>query len=363
MRILFVNPYDGGSHRAFAAGWRQHSRHDIHIIGLPARHWKWRMRHGALTLADQARALAGSFDAVVTTDMLDVPAWRGYAPATLRDLPTVIYFHENQLTYPDDHKGERDYHYAFTNLFSAAAATRVWFNSEYHRRELCVAWRKLAGRMPDYAPTGLVDQVAETSEVAYPGISITASRSTSTSTPCHLLWVARWEADKAPEPWFATLDAMAAAGVSFRVSVLGRASRHEPELFRAARNKLGDRVVHWGWLDSRADYEQALGDADIVVSTARHEFFGIAVAEAVAAGAFPLVPRRLAYPELLSGFGDERCFYEDDELTQTLTALCEEHARGALWAGDESRGRRAMERYGWQRAAADMDARIAALSA
>ena len=36
------------------------------------------------------------------------------------------------------------------------------------------------------------------------------------------------------------------------------------------------------------------------VSTATHEFFGLAAAEAIATGLYPLLPERLAYPELLS---------------------------------------------------------------
>ena len=47
-------------------------------------------------------------------------------------------------------------------------------------------------------------------------------------------------------------------------------------------------------------YLKILSEADIIVSTAIHEFFGISVVEAIAAGAYPLLPKRLAYPEVLA---------------------------------------------------------------
>lgn len=59
-------------------------------------------------------------------------------------------------------------------------------------------------------------------------------------------------------------------------------------------------VRSWGYLDSRQSYWRALADCDVVVSTANHEFFGVSVAEAVSMGCIPLLPQRLAYPELVS---------------------------------------------------------------
>ena len=43
-----------------------------------------------------------------------------------------------------------------------------------------------------------------------------------------------------------------------------------------------------------------LKSMDVVISTAEHEFFGIAVCEAIWAGAVPVLPRRLSYPELVT---------------------------------------------------------------
>ena len=41
-----------------------------------------------------------------------------------------------------------------------------------------------------------------------------------------------------------------------------------------------------------------LAGSDIAVSTALNEFFGLAMIEAAYSGCFPLVPDRLAYPEI-----------------------------------------------------------------
>lgn len=365
MRVLFLDPYHGGSHRAFARGWRAHSIHDIVTLDLPGRHWKWRMRHAAWTLAQRAAELEGDFDAVVATDMLDLAAWRGLAPAALAELPVAIYFHENQLSYPAPNHGPRDLHFAFTNLFSAAAASAIWFNSAYHRDQFIGDCAELVGRMPDFHPDGAVARVRQRSRVIYPGFTLTNTpRTRDPQAPCHLLWAARWEQDKAPASFFAALDELSARAVDFTVSVIGRDSNSPA--FARARRELGDRVVDWGWIEDRADYEVALARADVVVSTAEHEFFGIAMVEAVAAGAFPLLPHRLAYPEVFAGLGaggTDNGLYQDGDLVERLAELFARHSRGELWQGDPERGQRCVRRFHWVEVAATLDDAIAALAA
>ena len=48
----------------------------------------------------------------------------------------------------------------------------------------------------------------------------------------------------------------------------------------------------------REDYAALLASSDVAVSTALNEFFGLAMIEAAYCGCLPLVPDRLAYPEL-----------------------------------------------------------------
>ncbi len=44
MNILLLEPYFGGSHRAWAEGYARHSGHRIDLLTLPASFWKWRMQ-------------------------------------------------------------------------------------------------------------------------------------------------------------------------------------------------------------------------------------------------------------------------------------------------------------------------------
>ena len=63
--------------------------------------------------------------------------------------------------------------------------------------------------------------------------------------------------------------------------------------------RFADRIDHFGFEPDRQRYWEHLARADWVLSTARHEYFGIAVAEALLAGCLPWLPQRLSYPELL----------------------------------------------------------------
>jgi glycosyltransferase involved in cell wall biosynthesis len=83
-----------------------------------------------------------------------------------------------------------------------------------------------------------------------------------------------------------------------------------PEEFEAARERLGPRVVHYGRAGAEA-YARLLWQADVVASTARHEFFGVAVVEAIYCGCVPVLPRRLAYPEVIPEAYHDHCLYDD----------------------------------------------------
>ncbi len=354
MRVLALEPYYGGSHRGFLDGWRVRSGHDWTLLTLPPYKWKWRMRHGAVTFASEIGRKMKSgerWDCLFCSDMLNLAELRGLAPTVISELPTVIYFHENQITYPVRMEKERDFQFGMTNITSALAADQVWFNSRFHRDEFLGAIPRFLNRMPDHRPLDVVERIRARSVVCRPGVPcVSPPRPERQPGPLRILWAARWEFDKNPEGFFEALWGLKQAGVAFRVSVLGESFREVPRIFDRARSEFRDEIDVWGFQNTRADYHRALARADVFVSTAVHEFFGISAVEAVAAGAYPLLPRRLAYPELL-GLARDRPASRDPmevhlydgspgQLRRRLRTLAEDlEAHGTVWGSTRERCR------------------------
>lgn len=348
-RILLLSPYHGGSHRAFAEGLAAASRHTFTVLSLPARFWKWRMRGAALLLADRARRLPGSFDLVVATDMLNLAEFR--ALSGLGSCPHLLYLHENQLAYPLPENDRPDHHFGFINLASALAADCVVFNSGTHREAFLAAAPAFLGAMPDCPLPGVVSRIEARSRVIPVGCDLAALEHDAAGAPLPcgpplILWNHRWEFDKAPETFFRTLARLDDDGVPFRLALAGDSSAQvEPTPFLEARRRYGPRVIQFGWVPGRRDYARLLGRSDLVVSTALQENFGISVVEAISCGAWPLLPRRLSYPEILPSAWHDDCLYDGEEdLESRLAGLL----RGGL-PGRRLRGKLAgeMKRYDW----------------
>ena len=64
--------------------------------------------------------------------------------------------------------------------------------------------------------------------------------------------------------------------------------------------------------------QRLLWRADVQVSTAQQDFFGISTCEAIYCGCTPLLPRRLNYPALLHPIYHDRYLYGEGELVEVL---------------------------------------------
>jgi glycosyltransferase involved in cell wall biosynthesis len=299
---LFLEPYYGGSHKVFAD---QHIQDDSDwkLLTLPATKWRWRMRHAAIEFAKilNAQYADHEWEQVFATDMMNFAEFVALAPKNIRDAEKILYFHENQLTYPDSSKTEKDYHYAFTNFVSATAADKIVFNSHYHKNEFLTAVKQLLKRMPDYSPIDQVDEIALKSSVLYPPTNISFKPQQKNNDAPIITWAARWEEDKNPKDFFDAIDLLVESGAKFRINVMGGNSESSSigYIFDAFKMKYATIIDVWGF-PSRAEYEQTLSKTNIFVSTALHEFYGITAVEAHQAGAFCVLPNRLAYPEVFA---------------------------------------------------------------
>ncbi len=307
MKILFLEPFYGGSHERVAKGFAAASRHQVEILGLAPRFWKWRMRGAALWFARQIRAIR-DYDIILATDMMDLTDFKALVGTACP--PVVLYFHENQLSYPLSPGEKRDFHLGFTNLVSAVAADLVLFNSKFHRDGFFTAGRGLIRKMPDARPSWMMDEIEAKTRILYPGFNLPEAaggaergnrpgQSGQGTDPALVIWNHRWEYDKDPETFFRVMDRLADKGIAFELAVLGEKYETAPEIFTWARDRFRDRIRVWGYQSSVEDYRAWLSRGDFVVSTAIQENFGISVMEAVAHGCFPLLPDRLSYPELI----------------------------------------------------------------
>ena len=364
-RILALEPWNGGSHAQFLEQWREHSRHSVEVVGLSPHHWRWRMRSAAWQLARELES-ASPPDVLFVSDYLDLPSFLGSMPPSWGDVPTVAYFHENQATYPLGPNSapsdrERDGHLAWTNLVTALRADFIVFNSAFHRDEFRTGFLELLERWPKPNPrTELGAKLAE-AHVVSPGVrldEIPLGPGALHEAPLRVLFNQRWEYDKDPGWLLRAFERASDAGLEFELVLLGSRPDPLPTELAGALERLASKVRSTEFVTERASYAAALGECDLVVSAARHEFFGIAVLEALAAGCTPLLPQRLAYPEVVT---EPAGFYSNEaEFDAAFRAACE--APAALRSPELRRRRRALaEPYDAPRTAEALDALCAEL--
>jgi glycosyltransferase involved in cell wall biosynthesis len=188
------------------------------------------------------------------------------------------------------------------------------FNSQFNKASFFAGARALLKKLPDYVSPDWLNGTEEKTQVLPVPLDmpvsvealVSAEESTnSKSQPerIKLVWSARWEFDKGPDRLLAILDELEHRQLNYEIAILGEQFRSIPKEFDQIQAKFAHRITQFGFAPSRADYLRFLSSSDIVLSTALHEFQGLAVLEAVALGCVPVLPDRQVYPEL---FGNNR---------------------------------------------------------
>ncbi len=335
VNILLLETFYTGSHKQWADDFKKYSSYDIVVMPLSGHHWKWRMHIGAVELAAKAINPEVKFkngatkpDLILATDMLDLATFLGLTKSWSHNIPTAIYFHENQLNYPwsptdADVKLKRDAHYAFINYTSALAADKVFFNSQYHMQAFLTELPKFLQTFPDYNNLATVDAIAKKSSVLplaldLKKLDVCKPEKIDKPNRAVVLWNHRWEYDKNPEHFFNTLFELADHGIDFRLVVLGESYDKQPPIFAIAKEKLADKILHFGYAETFEEYCKWLWVADVLPVTSVQDFFGGSVVEAMYCNTVPFLPKRLAYPEHIPAQFHNTFFYDEPDFAAKL---------------------------------------------
>ena len=282
--------------------------------GLAPGPWRWRQRLGMLECRELVQRAVGdaAFDAVLCTSLLPAAEFRGLMPMGLRDKPLILLMHENQVAYPDGAIGAepRDLHAAVTDFTALAAADAVIWTSAWNQRSCMAGLHSLltkANTSLDVA--GELARIEACSHVCWPPVEDPLlehaehnfnnyGRSNFGTSRALVAWPHRHQHDKGPDLLLEAAEHAADTGVPLDWALLGERRGASPPSLEAFRGCFGRNIRIDGHLE-RPAYLGWLRAADWVCSTARHEYFGIAVVEGMLSGCLPWLPARLSYPELV----------------------------------------------------------------
>lgn len=320
LKILLIEPYYTGSHKKWANDYRRLSNHNVKILSLKGQFWKWRMHGGAVTLADKFNKINWKPNLIIATDMLDFTTFLSLTRKKTYNIPAIIYFHENQISYPwspndIDVKKNRDSHYGFINYSSALSSDHILFNSNYHMNTFMNELNPFLKNFPDHNELDSINIIKRKSKTLHLGLDLKRFdlKKIKKKEKPSILWNHRWEYDKNPELFFSILEKVKNEGYKFNLIVIGENFSQSPKIFDRAKKDFKDELIHWGYAKTFELYAELLWRADILPVTSNQEFFGISVMEAIYCGNWPILPNRLTYPELLPEVNHKDNIYQDEK--------------------------------------------------
>jgi len=322
--LLILEPYYGGSHKQLIdiITSRLHES-TYQLIHLSSKKWHWRARASALTIS-QKIPLDHNFTTLFTSSVLSLAELIGLRPDLSR-LKKVVYFHENQLIYPVQNVKERDFQFGYNQITTCLAADLILFNSAYNMTSFLSRIHPFLSLQPDTRPNSnmIVDQIRNVSRVCYfPLLLPVKPNIASKKSDClYIVWPHRWEHDKDPHTFCAVINKLYDNDYDFKVSVVGEVFNEVPEVLRNLKEKISNRIHAFGYVHSKEDFYALLSISHVVVSTAKHEFYGVSMMEASWLGCYPLAPNRLVYPEL---YPSECLYNTEQQLYRRLESMCKD---------------------------------------
>lgn len=297
-------------------------QYDWCYLALPGRFFSWRIRGNGLSFAfgEKANKLQTSFDLIIATSMVDLATLKGLVPK-LASTPSIIYFHENQFAYPKSDQQHPSIEPQMVNLYSALSADLVLFNSQFNQSSFLSGITDLFNRLPDHAPKQAIDCIAQKSQVLPVPIQTPHSKPDHEFEPgktLKVIWNHRWEYDKGPDTLARVIELSQQRTLNVEFTICGMSFRTIPEQFKRLQQLGLPNIKHMGTFENKQTYLSQLAEHHVVLSTAHHEFQGLAVLEGAAYGCVPLTPNRLAYPEWVPS----ACLYNNGDMENEAQRIC-----------------------------------------
>lgn len=328
-RILILSAYDAISHKL----WRERlqalfNRAQWSELSLQPRHFAWRIRGNSLLWASKEHeTLSKEYDLLIATSMVDLSSLRGFVPS-LASIPTLLYVHENQFEYPANRSNRGNVEPLLVPIYAAICADAIAFNSEFNRQSFLKGANDLLAKLPDQFPDSVLKKLASSIviPVPLPDAKVRTGAAIK-SRELSVVWNHRWEYDKGPELLLAIVKKIQSQRLAIKLHIVGQQFREQPvefaqidSLLEEHKNATGIARGRFGFVDNLSDYETLLSSVDVVLSTASHDFQGLAIQEACLMGCVPLTPDALAYPEYIPAKFRFKVAKTTEETAQHATA-------------------------------------------
>ena len=171
--------------------------------------------------------------------------------------------------------------------------------------------KELLKKLPDQLSPELLERIEKSEIIPVPLEEfsfepVTTAMLENSKQILDVVWNHRWEYDKGPKLLLSLAQAILAQRLPIRLHVVGQQFRSSPAEFKKIAALLEQHAAalaidqgSFGYVENRESYIGLLRRSDVVLSTAEHDFQGLAIQEACTLRCTPLVPDALVYPEYI----------------------------------------------------------------